>query len=185
MELLRYNQQLSLIQPGTEHHIDILLFFESIISSRFILKDSNAKKIIQVGAGSGFPGIILALIDNSVEVTLAEEDERKCDFLRSIAAKFELKNVKVISGKLESLKLDPNSVVVAKEVSNLARTLLLGNKILSKGSKFYIIKGTDWFSEIAALPSQICSTWNTEMALEFELPERKGVKVVIRSNKIA
>jgi 16S rRNA (guanine527-N7)-methyltransferase len=185
VELLRSNQVLSLIHPGTEHHIDILLFYESIVAARFIIKDSAAKSLIHLGAASGFPGIVCALLFPDIQVTLAEEEERKCEFLRSIVSKLDLKNVKVVSNKLESLNIESGTVAVAKDLSNLARTLLLGGKILSKGTKFYILKGTDWFSEVAALPSQICSTWNTEMALEFDLPERKGVRVVIRSSKLS
>lgn len=185
MELLRYNQKLGLIQPGTERDIDITLFYESIVASKFILKDSSSAAVVHIGANNGFPGLVLSLLNKDVDVTLAEEDERFCDFLRHMIARLELKNTKVIGGKLDQLKLPQSTVAFAKDVSNLARTLLLGNKILSKGSALYILKGTDWFSELASLPSQICSTWNTEMALEYELPERKGIRVVLRSQKIS
>lgn len=185
VELLRYNQKLGLIPPGTEKDIDVTLFFESISASRFIAKDSGSNSVLQIGAANGFPGLVYSLINKDSQVTLAEEDERFCEFLRHMIARLEIKNVKVISGKLDQLKLQPNTVAFAKDVSNLARTLLLGNKIFSKGSKLYILKGTDWFSELASLPSQICSTWNTEMALEYDLPERKGIRVVLRSLKIS
>lgn len=186
VELLRFNQSVTLISTFTEKNSDILHFYDVIKATDFISKDNpDLKELYSFSSGNGLTGIIFALLHSDVKVNIVVEDQRKAEFVKHVVARTQLQNVLVMNLKPDSLSVPGPAVVVERDFSNLARTLLLGNKILAAGSIFYSLKGADWFKELASLPSQISSTWNNDMAFEFELPEALGSRVVIKSVKTA
>lgn len=186
VELLRVNQSLDLISNTTEGNADLLHFFDSIKASEFIAKDNpGLKEIYDWGTGSGFPGIVFAILNPTIKVHLVESDVRKADYLKQTIARAQITNAAVMNIKAENLNIKGPAVIMSRGLSNLARTLLLGSKTLEKKSILYSLKNDDWFSELSILPSQISSTWNNDMACEYELPESLGVRVVIKSVKIS
>jgi len=182
LELLRFNQTLNLVSNFTEKNADIIHFYDSVKACEFVIGETpQAKEIFDFGSGNGFPGIVMAILRPQVKVNLVDSDERKCEFLKHIVARAQLTNVKVMQMKVEDVKTSEPAIVITRAFANLARTLLLSNKILKKDSRVYSLKGPDWFSELASLPNQLCSTWNTEMAYEYELPNALGNRVLLRS----
>jgi 16S rRNA (guanine527-N7)-methyltransferase len=59
--------------------------------------------LIDIGSGSGFPGIPLALILPRLEVTLLESVHKKVLFLREAKATLGLQNARIIEGRPEDL----------------------------------------------------------------------------------
>lgn len=185
VELLRMNQTLSLISTYTEKNADYLHFLDCLKACEFIYKEnSKMQSLFDLGSGNGFPGVVFAILYPQVKVVLVESDERFADFLRHITTRLQLPNTNVVSTKVEELQIDGKTVAVCRAFSNLARTLLMGNKIFARESIIYSMRGSDWFSELASLPTQIGSTWNTEMSYEYELPESLGSRVILKSVKI-
>ncbi len=45
----------------------------------------NAKKIVDLGSGGGFPALVLAILRPDLELHLVESDERKAQFLRRVS----------------------------------------------------------------------------------------------------
>lgn len=185
IELLRFNQKLNLISNFTEDNADLLHFYESIKSSQFMMQDNpELKEVYDFGSGNGFAAIVFAILYPNIKTNIVEADIRKSEFLKHVMARAQLANATVLDIKADNLKLSGPGVVMSRALANLARTLLLGNKVLEKGSKVYTLKGDEWFSELAVLPAPISSTWNTEMVAEYVLPESLGNKVLIRSIKV-
>ena len=184
VELVRFNQTLSLISTFTEKNADLLHFYDVIKASEFITKDCpNLTEIYNYSSGNGLTGVIFGILNPNVKINIIVEDARKIEFVRHVVARTQLANANIINSKPDSLSIKGPSVNITRDFSNLARTLLLGNKILDPGSTVYSLKGADWFKELTALPSQISSTWNNDMAFEYELPESLGPRVVIKSVK--
>ena len=71
--------------------------------------------VVDVGAGSGAPGIPLAVALPEREVTLLESSRRKCEFLERWAR--ELPNVRVVCGRAEEQPVDAWGVAVAKALA--------------------------------------------------------------------
>ena len=69
--------------------------------------------IVDVGSGSGSPGIPLAAALPDREVTLLEAEARKCDFLRRWAPS----NARVVRGRAEEQETDAYGVAVAKALA--------------------------------------------------------------------
>lgn len=74
-----------------------------------------AGPVVDVGSGSGTPGIPLAVALPERSFALLEARERKCDFLSRISA--ELPNVTVIQGRAEEQPTDTYGVALAKALA--------------------------------------------------------------------
>jgi 16S rRNA (guanine527-N7)-methyltransferase len=183
-ELLRLNQRLPLISNYTDKNADLLHFYDSIKASEFIVGENpQMTEVYDFGSGNGFPGIVMAMLYPQIRVNLVEGDVRKSEFLRHIIERTETKNVFLMNIKPDEINIKKPAILMSREMANLARTLILGNKVLKVDSVFYTLKGPNWFQELTALPSQISSTWNNQMAFEYELPEGLGTRVIIKSIK--
>lgn len=184
VELLRFNQKLNLISNFTEDNADLSHFYESIKSSQFIMQDNpGLSEIYDFGSGNGFAAIVFSILFPDIKTNIVESNGRKSEFLKHIIARAQLANANVMDMKADNIVLSKPGIVMSRALANLARTLLLGSKVLEKGSKIYTLKGDEWFSELAILPAPISSTWNTEMVAEYILPESLGNRVLIRSIK--
>ncbi len=83
--LRRWNRSLSLIGPGTVAAVFERHYGEALALLPWI--DRNWSRLVDVGSGGGFPGLILSAAVPSLEVTLVEPRERKWAFLQSVARK--------------------------------------------------------------------------------------------------
>ena len=59
----------------------------------------NASKILDLGTGAGFPGLVLAILFNNISVTLVESNQKKCGFLEYMCNELNLNNVNVVKNK--------------------------------------------------------------------------------------
>jgi 16S rRNA (guanine527-N7)-methyltransferase len=123
-ELSVWNRRLSLIGPGTLGEILERHYGESLAALPLIPVD--ARHGLDVGAGAGFPGFVLAAARTGLEITLAEARERKWAFLSAAARKASLPcrclNVRV------SIPL-PAGLPASMDVVT-ARALKLGSDVL-------------------------------------------------------
>jgi 16S rRNA (guanine527-N7)-methyltransferase len=79
----------------------------------------GARRIADIGAGAGFPGLPLAIALPASKVCLLESNGRKCEFLRATAARLALSNVRVAQARAEEWeegRLD-HDVVLARAVA--------------------------------------------------------------------
>lgn len=61
-------------------------------------------KLIDVGSGAGFPGLILAIAFPEWEITLLDSLRKRTEFLKTAAEHAEIENVKVLWGRAEVAK---------------------------------------------------------------------------------
>lgn len=83
------------------HVIDSLLGLPTI-------KEINPSEILDVGSGSGFPGIVLAIFDTSRKYYLLERSKKKSTFLKMIKLELDLENVKILEYEIEREKRSMN-----------------------------------------------------------------------------
>jgi 16S rRNA (guanine527-N7)-methyltransferase len=78
-----------------------------------------AARIADLGSGSGFPGLALAVALPDTIVALVESQRRKCDFLERACARAEIENALVVCSRVEewSEGLGRNDVVVARALA--------------------------------------------------------------------
>jgi 16S rRNA (guanine527-N7)-methyltransferase len=82
---------------------------------------AEARRIADIGAGAGFPGLPLAIALPGSEVNLVESSTRKCDFLRRAIATIAAPNASVINTRVEEWRggLGSCDLVTARAVAAL------------------------------------------------------------------
>jgi len=112
-------------------------------------------RVIDIGAGAGFPGIPLKIALPHLRVTLLEATGKKVAFLNHILAQLELHDAVAIQARAEDLARDAAhraryDVAVARAVANLATLLEYALPFVRQSGVFIAQKGVDVHDEIRA-----------------------------------
>lgn len=111
------------------------------------LADPPPARVIDLGSGGGFPGMILA-IATGVPVDLIEEDRRKCAFLLE-AARLTAAPVTVHAERIERVAIPPAPVITARALAPVATLLGLAERLLEPGGECWFLKGREAEAERA------------------------------------
>ena len=150
MELtLKANESFNLTANDTKESFMI----KNIIDSLLIVKnlDLDEKNILDLGSGAGLPGIPLAIYYKNTNFTLLEPLTKRANFLKEIAKKLGLKNVKVVNERAEIFiknARESYDFVTSRAVSRLNILLELSIPFLKVGGKLIAYKGINYQEEI-------------------------------------
>ena len=150
MELtLKANESFNLTANDTKESFMI----KNIIDSLLIVKnlDLDGKNILDLGSGAGLPGIPLAIYYKNTTFTLLEPLTKRANFLKEIAQKLGLKNVKVVNDRAEIFiknARESYDFVTSRAVSRLNILLELSIPFLKVGGKLIAYKGINYQEEI-------------------------------------
>ena len=118
--------------------------------------------IVDMGAGAGFPGLVLAamLAPKNVTVTLIESTGKKSKFLIAAAEAMGLKNIKVIPERIESVKLDhAPDIIVVRALARLDKLLAYGAGIQGKSTRYFLLKGQHVDEEL----TEATKSWHMDL----------------------
>lgn len=133
-------------------------FLESIalgaaLREREILRPGAS--VLEVGAGAGFPGLVLKIAWPAIELTLLEATAKKAAFLSAAVEALGLTGTRVLAGRAEELAHAPElrgafDLVVARAVAPLPVLLELTLPFARVGGRVASPKGSRAADEIAA-----------------------------------
>ena len=118
--------------------------FEKDILDCFPLVEKIEKesKILDLGSGGGFPGVVLAILRPDCEVHLLEKSQKKCYFLNKIKDILRLDNIKVLKQTItKNNTLKEYLTITARAFSSTQNILNLTEKNLNKNGKYLLLKG--------------------------------------------
>ena len=109
-----------------------------------IKKIKNNTKILDLGSGGGFPGILLAITKPKSQISLIESSSKKCFFLRSVADKLALKNTTIINKKIEpNNNIGVFDIITARAFASIDKITKLTKTNCNKDTKYLLLKGKD------------------------------------------
>lgn len=100
-ELRRWSPRLALIGPGTAGEV-LARHFGEALAALPLLPALPFARLVDVGSGAGFPGLVLAAARPAWEVTLVEARERKWAFLQAAARRAGL-SCRVVNARVAPL----------------------------------------------------------------------------------
>lgn len=183
-ELLKFNKTVNLIGVKTIPHADAIHFADSILAQKLLAKEITCDNVYDFGSGNGFPGIIFAIMMPSVKFTLIDSDQRKSEFLKHIISLLKLKNVSVNIQQVEKIPEGSVKCAISRGFAPIAKALLMTRKTFAKGGVYYHLKGEEWASEVAEIPTQLCSYWEPSLLGSYKLPIGEVKFSVVKSVKI-
>jgi 16S rRNA (guanine527-N7)-methyltransferase len=110
---------------------------------REFLKTQNPK-IADLGSGGGLPAIPIAVVEPEWRLTLIEAVRKKTAFLQHVRGKLRLKNIEVLSERVEDVALQQPGqfdAVISRAFTNLARFLELSMPFLKPDGLVFAMKG--------------------------------------------
>jgi 16S rRNA (guanine527-N7)-methyltransferase len=96
--LIEWNRHFNLTSIVDPSEIVTKHFLDSLAAARLI---PRAAKLIDVGAGAGFPGLPIKIAHPELSLTLLEATRKKCDFLAAMIAELKLSNSIVVNARAE------------------------------------------------------------------------------------
>lgn len=121
----------SLTDPWRRHYLDSAQLAPLI--------PATARRLVDLGSGAGFPGLILALVTGRT-VDLVESDGRKCAFLRE-AARLTAAPVRIHETRIAAAPVRNADLVTARALAPLDRLCAYGAPILARGGICLFLKG--------------------------------------------
>jgi 16S rRNA (guanine527-N7)-methyltransferase len=156
--ILDSNRAFNLTALRDAESIDGRLIAESLRLLPFLptpLGDLNRRilRAVDIGTGSGVPGIPLAIARPDIDFTLIEATGKKVRFLELVVAKLGLANVTPMHERAETAAHDPafreqNELAVARAVTQLAALSELTLPFLKTGGRALFPKGKQLGDEL-------------------------------------
>jgi 16S rRNA (guanine527-N7)-methyltransferase len=139
------------------------------MSSLFAFK--GAKKVLDVGTGGGFPGIVVAIwameAEPDMQVHLIDTVKKKTAFLTQVKAELGLEKVTVHSGHVEKLASENMfDVITSRAFAELTDFVNLSGHLLEQDGRMIALKGKMPEEEIQRLSLD----WKVEKVESLTVP---------------
>jgi 16S rRNA (guanine527-N7)-methyltransferase len=113
----------------------------------------DARRVIDVGTGGGFPGIPLAVACPHRRFTLIDGTQKKIRFVAEAIAALDIRNAHALAARAESYTGEKDfDVVLARAVGPLAEVLHNAGPLLAPRGRLLAMKGKAPDDEVRALP---------------------------------
>ncbi len=149
-ELVAWNAQINLTTIIEYDEVLVKHFLDSLSLAPIV---HNAKSIIDIGSGAGFPGLPLKIARPDLHVILLEATGKKVAFLNHVITTLALRDVAAIHTRAEDLGHDPEhreryDAAVARAVAELPTLVEYALPFIRIGGIFVAQKGVQVQREI-------------------------------------
>jgi 16S rRNA (guanine527-N7)-methyltransferase len=114
----------------------------------------TAFRLLDVGAGAGLPGVVIAITCPEVAVTCVDTVAKKAAFVQQVAATLKLPNLKGLHARVEALT-EPYDVVCSRAFASLKDFTGWSRMALASHGIWLAMKGKHPDAELAELPPDV------------------------------
>ena len=170
--ILSWNEKFNLTAIKDEDAFMEKMIFDSAIALTDL--DLTDKKVIDIGTGAGFPGVVIYLLNPKMNLTLLDSTNKKIELLKAYAKENGF-NYNAVTARAEEYAREHREVydyVFARAVAPLNILLELCIPLLKVGGSFIAMKGPGLEEEL-----ELCSNalkklnCHIHKVIEDELPE--------------
>lgn len=143
--LVEWQQRMNLVGPSTLAEVDKRHFGDSLQLADHV---PAGQRWLDIGAGAGFPGLVLAAADHG-HFLLVDSIAKKCRFLEAVRDALEIGDrVVVHCGRVEAMAPQAADVVTARATASLRRLLEWSLPHLARDGLCLFPKGRNWQAEV-------------------------------------
>jgi len=147
------------VQMVTHHLLDSLAAVPAF---------AGARNVLDVGAGGGLPGIVLAICRPDMRVSMIDTVHKKTAFLTQVKAQLGLANANVYTMKVQDLAVsDKFDVITSRAFADLSDFVNWSGHLLAEGGQFIALKGTAPSEERERLPQE----WEVKRLQPLQVPK--------------
>lgn len=193
--VVEWNERMNLTAITDERDMVVKHVIDSASAMSLVDLKSGAR-VLDIGSGAGFPGVVLKCLSPGVRMTLLESLNKRCTFLQAVggevvqAPEGQSDGYNVVWGRAEDFGRDPGfreqfDVVVARAVAELRVLAEYCLPFARVGGHFLAMKGPAAREELAAAEKAITVLGGalTEVR-EIILPENAGTRTLVLVKKV-
>ena len=182
--LIEENNKYNLTSITNKEDVYLKHFYDSLTITKIV--KLNNESLCDIGSGAGFPGLVLKIIYPNLKVTLIDSTLKKCNFLKLVINKLNLKNIEVINERAENYakKVRENyDIVTSRAVAPLKHLLEYSIPLVKINGVFVAMKSN--------IEDELVNINNYEIKLDikeidrisFKLPIENSLRTLIKYQK--
>ena len=135
-----FNQTHNIYQRQNEDEVYNKDIIECLEINKHI---KQGDKILDIGSGGGFPGLVIGITNPNNNIDLVESNRKKCYFLKQAQHDLGLKNVNILNQRLEKNNtLGQYDLITARAFATTGKIINLTNNNTKQHTKYILFKGT-------------------------------------------
>jgi 16S rRNA (guanine527-N7)-methyltransferase len=117
--------------------------------------ESYLCRLLDVGAGAGLPGVVIAICCPDIHVTCVDAVAKKMAFVQQVATELKLPNLKALHARVETLT-QKYDIITSRAFATLADFVMGSQAALEPKTGIWLaMKAKDTAAEIANLPANV------------------------------
>jgi 16S rRNA (guanine527-N7)-methyltransferase len=146
-------------------------------------------RVAEIGSGAGFPSMVLKILRDDLSFDLFESVGKKCEFLRAVVDKLQLKNVHIYNMRAEDAARDKKfrekyDCVTARAVARMNTLCEYCLPFVKVGGEFIAYKSGDTLEIKEAENAYKVLGAKLKKVYEYALPEEYGERVLAVVQKV-
>ena len=138
----------------THHVLDSLAVVTPLRRQLHSMGLDESIRLLDVGAGAGLPGVVLAICCPTMAVHCVDTVAKKAAFIQQASVSLKLPLLRGIHARVESLT-EPYAVVTSRAFASLADFTLWSRGALAEQGVWMAMKGKSPEAEVAQLPADV------------------------------
>lgn len=174
--LADWQTRMNLVGPATLPDLWRRHFLDSA-QLTLIEPDFADRRWLDIGAGAGFPGLVLAIL-GAGHVDLVDSTQKKARFLQAVVDELGLApRVKVHAARAEALEPWPVDIITARAVAPLERLMEWTHRFWTPSVRGLFLKGETAAEEL----TQARKFWTMTATLHVSLSDPRGRIIDLRA----
>ena len=179
--LVDYNQKVNLTAITSPEGIEDRHFADSLL---FAAQPEVTGKLVDVGTGAGFPGVVAKIFKPDLQLTLMEPTGKRVDFLKYLCGELGLTGVEFAKERAEEaarkIWREQFDVASARAVAALPVLCEYCLPLVKVGGRFVSLKGSNGLEELEAAKNAIeVLGGEIETAESYVLPNGDGRTIFV------
>lgn len=188
--LIEYNTHTNLTAIKEEKDIYLKHFYDSLTINKYIKNDD---KVLDIGTGAGFPGMVLAIIHPNTSFVLLDSNNKKTTFLTALKEKLNLNNVEIVHARAEEYvkeHLEEFDIVTSRAVAELRILAEISLPALKIKGKFIPLKANIesemplFLEALKELNGKLIEKYEFQLPIENSLRTILVIEHFLKTNEI-
>ncbi len=188
--LIEWNEKINLTALTAPEDVALKHFTDSLMLLRYIDIEKDARsRVIDVGTGAGFPGLVLKIARPDIQLTLLDSLQKRLNFLDTVCRALDIENVELIHSRAEDGSRtelrDSFDIAVSRAVASMNTLCEYDMPYVRVGGRFIAMKGKDADSELADAQNAITELGGKLIAKHDFILGSAGERSIIEIEKLS
>lgn len=140
-ELIRWNSKINLTGIATETEIIPKQFLDSLAACK-VFNPRPGLRLLDIGTGAGFPGLVLKLHAPDMAVTLLEPSMKKAAFLHHLMGLLGVPGLTVATSRIEDFKEEKGFHLITSRAVRADVITAAAPRLLAPGGRVLLYRGS-------------------------------------------